>query len=182
LDLARITGDDWLTVHPLALLGVLAQAEGDYARAEAFTRESLALSRKSGDPWETAIELLHLGMALRSQGRAAEALALHQEGLVLCRDSGDPRGVAWQLERFADLAASEERWEEAAKLIGVVDGLLETTRASLSRNYAAAYRETVAAVRAALGTEAFEAARAAGAALSLEDAADFALGACSQAQ
>ena len=126
--------------------------------------------RRNGEIWGLGI-ILALAAGLRiergdtdkARDHASEALAIYQE-------LEDPRGIAWSLDVFAGLFAAEGHAEDAARLWGISDTLLANVGGTLVptigwiRNR---YKEPAAA---ALGTDAFARAGAAGRAMSVEDA------------
>ena len=84
--------------RPLALalnnLGVLADAAGDYAGAEAAYVEHLAIMREVGDARVVGQTLTNLAQVHLATGRLAEADDALVEGLELLRSVGDRRSVA----------------------------------------------------------------------------------------
>ena len=108
--------------------------------------------------------------AARDQGDVEQALALFGEGLALFVDLGDRRMVALVLEGIAGLAGQWQQAEHAAHLFAAAAAVQEASGLPVEPAYRATHSRGVNATRVALGEEAFAAAWAAGAALSLEHA------------
>jgi hypothetical protein len=154
---------------------VLAQLRGEYGRAAAFYQEDLALSRAAGNTLAVALMLHNLGQATLGQGAPVHvAREYFREALELARAVGARPVVALCLVGFAAAAAAEGALRRAARLLGAADALLETlgTPETVDR---AVYDRAVSVVGAGLDGAAFAAARAEGRALTLDQAADYAL-------
>lgn len=74
---------------------------GQYERAEALAKESLALRREHGDLRGVAEAANNQAQVAFMQRRYAQAAALYREGLLLSRDNGD---VLWLLGALEGLA------------------------------------------------------------------------------
>jgi predicted ATPase len=178
LAVARHTEDRWLIACTLRAPGFVAELRGDYPRATACFDEMLALSREVGDAWNVADALCHLARLADYQGNPERARALFQEGLVLCRLLEEQRAAIACLTGLAELAAIQQQAERAARLWGAAEALCEAShnaRAWAQAFWHASHDQNVAAARAALGEQAFEAAWEAGRALTLEEAIRLAL-------
>jgi predicted ATPase/DNA-binding CsgD family transcriptional regulator len=174
--LQRTSGDAVGLGRTLFMLGSVALARHDYNRATALTEESLALSRKTGD--ETGVLFsLHVG-TLASLGRGANqrvGVPL-REGLKLSQRLKMRRLTAYHLHVAAALAGSQEQPVRAAQLWGAAEALRETLGAAFSPFHHHVYGAThIAAARAQLGDEAWEAAFVEGQTMLLEDAVEYAL-------
>jgi hypothetical protein len=90
--------------------------------------------------------------------------------LALYRDVGDRQGISHYLPALAGAAFGQGQLERAARLFGAGAVLRERLGADLPAIGRRSHDRGVAAVRAALGDADFEAAWAAGQALSLEQA------------
>nr|CAA9265327.1 hypothetical protein AVDCRST_MAG63-2647 [uncultured Armatimonadetes bacterium] len=187
LPLFREYADVWGVAWTLNNMGNVAWHRGDVVRARALYEESLALKRELGDPYGLADSLGNLALAASGQGDHTTARALYQESLTIWRDLGDRRGVAAALEGLAGLEAAKEAGsagdapgsaaERAACLAGAAEALRRSIGARLSPSDLAQNERALAPARAALAPDAFRAALAAGAALSLEAAVAYAVGA-----
>ena len=83
--------------------------------------------------------------------------------------------IAWCLEEFAGVWRGRGQLKRAARLLGAAEALREATVSTIPPDEHAEYAEAAAALRSALGEEAFAAAWAEGRALSMESAIALAL-------
>jgi hypothetical protein len=109
------------------------------------------------------------------QGDYGTARALLEESLAINRELGDKWGIAQNLERLAALAVAQAQPARAARPFGTAEALREALGAPLPPVDGAEHDRSVAAVRTALGEEAFAAAWAEGREMSLEQSIDCAL-------
>jgi tetratricopeptide (TPR) repeat protein len=174
LALFRALGDPWQCSVALNALAGLAHGAGARAEARRRYQEALALRRGVGDRRGIAIVLHNLGVLAAQEGDATRATERFREGLVLFRDVGDRHGVAWCLAGLAGASAADQP-ARAATILGAVTPHLSPGATALHPPAPAGRERTLAAVRRALGGAAFAAAWAAGEAMSLEQATDFAL-------
>jgi predicted ATPase/DNA-binding SARP family transcriptional activator len=151
-------------------LGNVIQDQGDRAAARALYEESLAIHREMGDRLGVANSLNNLGNVAYDQGDYGTARALQEESLAIFRELGDRQGIASTLEGFAYLAMVEGQRERAVRLWGGAKALREAIGSPLPPNKREESERRLAAVRAALGEEAFAAAWAKGRSMTLEQA------------
>ena len=85
----------------LGTAAYIATFRGDYARAEALAKLSLALCRELEDPRGIANSLLVLADIVWPKGKTTEKIALHEEMLRLTRQRGQPKEVASALYNLA---------------------------------------------------------------------------------
>jgi len=157
-------------------LGLVAYAQGNLARAGQLHEESLALKRELGDKWAIAASLINLGIVAHAQGNNARARTLLEESLALHRELGGTRYVAECLEYLAQVLAAQAQLGRAAYFLGASEALRARIVTPLPPANKVTYDRSVAFVRGTLGDDAFAAAWAAGAALSLDQAIALALG------
>jgi hypothetical protein len=103
------------------------------------------------------------------------ARAHFAESLVLKQELGNRDGILHDLEKLAAVATAQGQLEHAARLFGAADGQRETLEAPLPASERAEHARSLAALRAAMGEEAFSMATAAARAMSLEAAVRHAL-------
>jgi tetratricopeptide (TPR) repeat protein len=151
-------------------LGILSRQRGDYDRAGALCAEALDRFRALGSSANVGITLNHLGVIERERGEYGRAAERLRESLTIFVRGGIRHLVADNFEELAGIATATGREERAARLLGAAEALREELGLPLSPADSPAVEATAAAARAALGDEAFEAARAAGRALPLERA------------
>jgi len=169
----------WIgTLWALHDLGELARHQGDYGRAAALYEESLAIARESGYKGGIAAILNRQGEVAQAQGDYGRAGTLHRESLAVFRDLEQKRDILLCLEGLAWVAEGQAQGERAARLYGAVVALREAIGALLPPCDRANYARSIERVRAQLGEAAFQQARAAGHAMTLEQAIAEALGTC----
>jgi non-specific serine/threonine protein kinase len=147
-------------------LGIIARRQGDPARALALHEEALALSRELRIAWLEPNTLGHIAGAAMDLGDYRRATELYPESLRRVWAGGERRHFAGYLAGFAGLVAACGQPERAARLCGAAAGLIEAIGATLPPAGQTNLARAVAAVRAELAIAAFEAAWAAGAAMS----------------
>ncbi|MGQ0548739.1 MAG: ATP-binding protein [Armatimonadota bacterium] len=156
-------------------LGHAASNRGDRAGARALFEESLTVFRRIG------AKVFYPGVLRRLSGIAVEdgdferAAALLRESLVYCREQGEKIGMAACLEDLAGLAGRTGRYERVARLVGASAALRGITGDAQTFWTRDGYGPDLALVRETLGASAFDAAMAAGRAMTLEQALDYAL-------
>jgi predicted ATPase/DNA-binding XRE family transcriptional regulator len=159
----------------LIYLGRAAHMQGEVVRSNAILEESLALFKDLGDSRGVAEVLLELGRVARAQGNYMRSLKLCRESLVLSQKLGDKSYIAFCLTALAGVIQATGDARRAARLFGAAQGLLESLGAVLDPSGSLEYSNDLAAVRNQLGESAFEEARAAGGAMTVEQAVAYAL-------
>jgi non-specific serine/threonine protein kinase len=170
----RELGDLPPMAMPLHNLAHLAIRGGDHTAARALFEESLQIHRAAGYEVGIANVLTFLGRLVAQQGELARAAAMLTESLMLHRKLGARAMLAETLEVVADWSLRRGRPGPAACLYGAADAWWTSGRVPLPGTRPLE-RAGVAAVRAALGDDAFMAAWAEGRALSLDAAGALAL-------
>ena len=155
---------------PLLILGNVALVNGDHDRALVLFEEAIEGLRRVGEIWGLGI-LLSLAAGLRIlREEFHEARAYASEALSIYRELEDPRGIAWSLDVFAGLIAAGGHVEEAARIWGASDGLLDSVGGTLVPTIGWIRDRYFEAARGALGDRSFERVRAEGRALQAERA------------
>jgi non-specific serine/threonine protein kinase len=155
---------------PLVVMANIALVRGDQARAAELFNASIAVHRQGGDAWGLATLLAVTTGLYIARGELEDAHGKVSEALSLYQQLEDPHGVAWSLDVFAGLMAARGFAEHAARLWGVSDRLLQAVAGSLPPGIKWIRDGHMESVRASLGIEAFEAAYAAGRAMSAPQA------------
>ena len=119
--LAAPLADPRLTAHVQKVRGVLAAADGDFARALALEEEAIALYRREGDIWLTIIVAWGVGVNAAVLGHFDTARAHLAECLQVGLDLGNRWGASYPLEAFAHLAVAERQYDRAARLFGAAE-------------------------------------------------------------
>jgi predicted ATPase/class 3 adenylate cyclase/DNA-binding CsgD family transcriptional regulator len=168
---ARAVGDPWqLAPAALALARCLISV-GELAPVEAHLAEARACGGLLGSPWVGAAADHTAGLLAAARGEPDRAEDLHQAALAVHVDHGYPLGVIDSLEALAVLAAGQESWAEAARLLAAT----AQRREELGyRHDRALVAPAEAAARAGFGDEAFQAAWAEGEVLTIEEAVAYA--------
>ena len=175
LVIRREIGDRVGIGNSLNNLGNVVYAQGDYASACAYQEESLTIRKEIGDRRGIAISLNGLGNMAYKQGDYASARIYLEESLAISREAGDQAGIASSLEGFASVAARDSKLEQATALWGAAAALREQIGAPMPPNERESYEREVAEAWQVLGEEAFSTARAAGVAMTNEQAIEYAL-------
>jgi tetratricopeptide (TPR) repeat protein len=171
LTLSRKTNNRQAIAIAVNNLGIVAAQQGNLARAEALLEESLALDRERGDKNGIAYSLINIGGLLVARGDTVRAVRFLQDGLTAGLEIGlKDFLVAEGLAGLGAAVGATGRPEQAARLFGAADALVEAIGTMLDPILPAAHERAVTSARDALGKEAFVTAHAAGAALSLEEA------------
>jgi len=151
-------------------LGQIAYLQKEYARAQMFLTESVALFQKLDAPAAIAEVLLQLGDLARAQDDQIGAAQQFTESLLLLRDMPVRKQViAYGLMGMAGIAANRQP-AHAARLLGAAEALRESAGVPLPPVHRVDYERDVALVRAALDEDAFAMAWAEGQAIPLEQA------------
>jgi len=175
LAIYRELGDRHGVASSLNALGLVTQEQGDYASARSCFEECLAIDRELGDKQGMSGSFINLGDLARKEGDHGASRSFLAEGLRLCRELGDRRYTAPALEDFAALAGAQQQPERAARLYGASEALREGVGAPLGPAGREEVERDLAALRAALGDEAFDSAWSAGRAMTWEQAVGHAL-------
>jgi tetratricopeptide (TPR) repeat protein len=162
-------------------LGELALAQEEYAQAQRWLEESLAICREENDTFYIARLLSLLGEVALGQGDAAGARALLQESVAVSRDVGHPGVMASALAARASAVAAgpapyHEDVQRAARIWGAAEVLREQVGIFLAGADRTRYERSIEHARVWLRPEVWAAAWVEGRALSLEQAIAEALG------
>ena len=156
------------------LLGSLLRDRGDYDLAAARLAQGLALAREAGDPWSIGAALHHAGLLAYLQGDYERTVQVSKESLTLFQHLRAPWGMSMPLRWLAMAGAAQGQLLRAALLFGAEEAVRETIGLSGHMSYAA-YQQSLAATRAALGDQAFETAFSDGRTMTLDAAVVYAL-------
>jgi predicted ATPase/DNA-binding SARP family transcriptional activator len=155
--------------------GHLRGIERDFEAARAHCEESLALQRQLQNKVGIAWALYSLGKVAHSQGGLASARSLYQESLILHAEVPKFKGIASCFDGLAAAAWANGDARRAALLWGAAAAVRTGSGTQKAPAELAEYQRTIAAVRSALGAEAFASAWEEGGAMTLEQAVAFAL-------
>jgi hypothetical protein len=153
----------------------LARAQGDDARAAAYYDEALALAQAAG--YKDMLGSIRHNQAYLAlhQGEHERAEALLVESLVLSRAVEMWIQIVYGLEVMGGVKVAQGQPERATRLLGAGEAWLDLAKQEIGPPERGEHDGYITAARAALGDAAFDAAWAAGQALTLEQAVDEAL-------
>jgi predicted ATPase/DNA-binding SARP family transcriptional activator len=126
--------------------GDVALTQGDLPTAEAHFSRSLAAMRELGDTANIARAVYNLGLVAVERAELDTAAGCFAEGLELARDVGDQEDVVWCLIGIAALACGLGRLDDAGRLLGAIDAMLEAIGAAMKVNEQRLYLRTREAV------------------------------------
>ncbi|MGH2603324.1 MAG: ATP-binding protein, partial [Dehalococcoidia bacterium] len=171
LALSRDEGDTPGIAFGLLVLGVTVGNDGDVHRAAALLDESVTLFRQLGDVRYTAIALTMRGDIARERGDLGQATALLREGLAGHRAIGDRAFLMENLLQLAGVAVARGQMSRAARLLGATEAARGVLGVALAPTNSKTQELFVTTIRAQLAQAEFEAAWAAGRAMTLDEAA-----------
>ncbi len=143
---------------------------GTMDEAMALAEESAALARQAGDKETLGLALQNLGIGYCFQGDTARARPLLEEALRVHREQDYLWGIAQTLLSLAGASALEGEAERSARLLGAQEALLASAGWRQLVQALRVFDWVLAPAREQLGEERWEAALAAGRALSPEEA------------
>jgi predicted ATPase len=183
LDTYEFTGSDRVqqlldVAYVHNFLGEIRLSQGDDQAAARLFTQAVTVARRAPDRVTILISLYNLAISSRALGDLSGAAAYLTEGLSLAAEAGDETSVAYYLEGLAVMATPEDNPQRAVHLLAAANALFEAhgsgwLHAFLLRNTRG--DEALAALRARLGGEAFEAAYAYGRSIAGRRAVEYAL-------
>jgi tetratricopeptide (TPR) repeat protein len=168
------SGDHLYASYVNNLAGVHALRAGDLPAARAYLRQAAQSIRIIGD--EDGRVSVNMGWVLRQDNDPRSARSSFEEALRVSRRNGDRYGIAYSSLGLACVATDAGDWNRAAVLHGIAQAFLDPTGQPWEELEARYGQDSLGQVRAQLGQEQFERARATGLALSLDEALDVASG------
>jgi predicted ATPase/class 3 adenylate cyclase len=170
ISLAREIGSDRRLATALTNLGQVETTAGNYGQATQLLHEALALDRKQGDLQGQAVDQQSLAEISLRTGRIQEARALLRDMLDYATGSGDTEFLAYTLELAACISAGLGDCPQAARLAGAADGLRQKLGIPRPAKDEALLKEFLTQAQAAMASGAWDAERAAGRALTQQQA------------
>jgi non-specific serine/threonine protein kinase len=174
LDLARQDGDSFRIAHVLNTLGDLARCKQSYAEAQGDYENSAALLREIDAQHDLASILCNLGYACLHLGDVERAKALFSESMAIHSAQQNKTGMTECLTGFAATAVMGGLPAVGARLLAaaaVISGQPTASKWVATRMEAEHYLDLA---RAGLPDGEFQAEQAAGRAMSLEQAVNYA--------
>ena len=175
IPLQRELGDTVGLARSITMLGLLAATQRDHVRAQALHEEGLPLAREAGDGLAIAFSLgLGANAALiREDHRRVRELC--KEGLELSWQMGYKHALVLILLVPTASAQAQGKPIRSARLWGAAEALRESFGVTFSPVERHFYGPYIAAARAQLDEETWEAAWAEGGAMTPEQAIEYAL-------
>jgi non-specific serine/threonine protein kinase len=146
-----------------------------YAEAKYLLEECLTTARQRGDTFLVGRSTAVIGALTLIEGRPADALPLLSEGMRVLYGFRERYGTLYCLALLAETFASLGAADTGARLVGAADGQLEETGLALLGILTRRRDATVTDLRAELGEARFAALHAEGAAMSFDEAVEYAL-------
>lgn len=175
LALRRDLGDKRNAANSLCSFGVLEMLEGEYGRANKLLEESLALARELRNLLIECAALANLALVALLTEEGERAASLATESLALSREVGSKRTTVECLHALAGVAALQGRPWHTGVLSGAAEGLHAAIKAPPSPGEEAVSERLISIARAAIDEGAFDAARALGRGMALDEAVEYAL-------
>jgi DNA-binding CsgD family transcriptional regulator len=178
LALARIGGDARRIVQALCNLGYATLLQGNHLDAIALCDEALAFAHQLGTESADIVPeaLINLGLASLELDERERAATSFEEALTSSQKAGIKPSVINALEGMASLNGARGETPRAARLWGAAEAARELTGIALPPGELELHEGHLATARAQLGETAWEEAVAEGRAMSLDEAAEYALG------
>ena len=172
----RALGDNLRAAGILAQeWGPMALEVGNYAKARALLEEGLAIYRQARHQLYLDVPLYLLGVIAIREGDYARAKEWYFECLKFEQDSGETRYVAKCFLGFAGIASAEHRTERAVRLLGATEVMIEAGEAWWEDSDQAEYEHLANLLRTQLDEVTFITIWAAGRAMTMEQAFEYAL-------
>ncbi len=175
IGLARELGYASALALGLLSLGYALLLDGEYEGVAALNEEAVAVFREHGYKGDFKLALDNLGWAALLQGDYDRARNSYKESLTLCKELGDKLHTSESLDGLACISAAEGEAERAARLFGAAQALREVVGYQPHPEEAAWRAPYLATARSRLDEASWEEAWAAGQAMSMEQAIDYAL-------
>lgn len=177
LALARESGESDYIGPALLNLGYTVLLQGDHERARALSEQALAFAQELGSAGVAIIPetLVNVGLAALGQGEYEYAATSFKEALITSEEIGRKPTLINTLEGMASLAAALGEATRAAYLWGAAEAAREVTGIALPPGEQKLHGPHLASARSRPGDAAWEEALDHGRAMSLEEAAEYAL-------
>jgi tetratricopeptide (TPR) repeat protein len=173
VDIFRDLGDREGEWSPLHVLAYVTMMEGDLDNARTLFEQSIELASSLGRPDQAGSEHQNLGVIETRSGNLDVAFGHYRQALDIGLLRNDTYLLPYVFLGFAAVAAKQGDAERAARLIGVTDGMLESSQMVLDPGDQPDYDHAVELTRDSLGDR-FEGLVLEGKNLSLQAATDLA--------
>lgn len=171
----RDAGDTWGLAFVTDQLGEVCRLDGDSDRAGTLIEASVALFRRHGERVGLSLALADLASLRFDRGDVRGAKERYGEALKVYRGLGERWFICRCLTGLVTVACAEHDFRRAARLLGVVEALLESISGFLYPADRADYDRVLVTVRAELDESGMADAWHEGRASKLEHAIRYAL-------
>jgi ATP/maltotriose-dependent transcriptional regulator MalT len=151
----RELDEPFLLARSWALRAGVAFGQGDIEQAVALEEEARDIFHSFGDRRWLGLTSWYLGMFAAAQGRFSDGAHYYRDSLRFLLEAGDFVWLFKPLTGLAEIASQIGHPGVAARLVGAVDGLLDSTGARLLPFDQPIYERAVSAARKALGDDGF---------------------------
>jgi len=159
----------WMVAITLISLGEIDRCEGDPAHGAPLFEQAMAIGREEADDMLVGWSFHNLGHVALHSGDLVTAAAHFRESLLRRWRSGPGVDVAGGLAGMAGVALRGGELTEGVRLLGAVDGILESKHMRLPPADELVRRADLAALRSRLDDRPFDAAFREGRAVKFED-------------
>jgi predicted ATPase/DNA-binding XRE family transcriptional regulator len=156
-------------------LGLIAYFQEAFDRADSLLGEALAVARELGIENSVVMALGNLALVALARGNVDRAASLQREALTRGRHLSNRPWLARGIEHFALIAAATGEAARAARLFGAAGAVRERFGAAIALHDQEMNERYMAMARRTIGDDAFAAAWATGAAMTLDEAVTYAL-------
>jgi predicted ATPase/class 3 adenylate cyclase len=156
-------------------LGIGARSQGRFDVAQRYFEEGLRIFKHIGHKGMIAALTSEIAHTQRAMGNFAEAKKTYRETIKVFQDYGNRPSVAHQLECFAMIAIVEEEPQRAAKLFAAAEAIREVTGHKPTDEEEAEEAQFMSRLRTMLPEAEFNALRAEGRSMTMEQAIQLAL-------
>ena len=175
LAIAQEAGDRLLSADFWDSIAYLEVIRGNAAAAIPMRRSAIEIFREEGDVWKVANNLVGLAMMSRTTGNIEAARDHLREALELFAQTSDALSISMAFTGFALVATDDGLHERAARLVGASARIRDDVGGGIPPELIGRWGDPENDAKTALGTDAYEVARAAGYAMGLETAVAYAL-------
>jgi tetratricopeptide (TPR) repeat protein len=175
VELFRELGNPWSEALSMGNLGLATLFQGDLARARVQFDRALAQLQAVGDQFFTGSILLSKGYLHMLEGDHERAQETAHRAFQLINVAGDKLYLNYSIVLMASVAAARSRPKRAVRLLGISAMLSEVFGVPLPPLVQTIVGQAMAVVQPQFAESRFEAVRAEGRAMTLEQAIEYAL-------
>ena len=148
---------------------------GDLEGAREVMTERIRIARAIDNEFVVWVKSANLSMVERQLGNLDEAASLSRSSLSIVHRQGDEMAVPWVLNGLAAVLAASGDVGRAATILGAAESMLERAGGEWPPDERQQYEGTLATLTVSLSPDELGERRAAGAAMTIDQAVAFAL-------